>query len=833
MAQARRSPASGLNHRENPSRYRGLHDHGTNMLRVLNCLETQHDGWLVLLAVCVCFLTSLAAVTLFQRARVVEGKASFIWLGTAGAVTGCGVWATHFIAMLAYAPGFPVRYDMPTTAMSLVVATVMTTAGFAVALFGGRRWGGITGGAMVGIGIAGMHYIGMASLRIPAAIVWMPDLVIASILLGVLFGATSLLVAKQSETPLTSVCAALLLTLAIAAHHFVAMGAVGLIPESASNHDGNLLSPVTLSLAIAAVTGTLVIGGLIGAISDRRSSHRISIRNMQLDAALNNMGQGLCMFGADSRLQLWNESYLRMYRIPPEEISAGCTVEQMFEVRRAAGTIFKDLDQHMIELQGAIEGRIPTSRIDELVDGRIVSETYRPMQNGGWVATHEDITERKQSEARIAYLVLHDSMTNLSNRAAFNEQLARSLADASVGSKSFAVVRIDIDRFKEINDAFGQSTGDAVLFRFAEKLNAKCNGDFVARQGGDEFTVISVLSSEANAVDDICARFSAILDNELDIGDKVIRVGCTAGISIYPQDGLDAEALIGHADAALCRAKAEERGTIRFFEPTMDQQIREKRLLQRDLVTALKKAEFEVYFQPQATADGRVVGFEALVRWHHSERGIVSPGAFIPLAEETGLIGSIDEWVLREACREAASWTVPLSIAVNLSPIDFRRGDVSATILSILLETGLDPKRLEIEVTEGVLIEDFARAISLLRKIKNLGVRIAMDDFGTGYSSLSYLQSFPFDKIKIDQTFVGKLGNNTQSAAIIQAILGLGRALKLPVIAEGVETKEQLAFLANEGCAELQGYLIGRPQPIAHYRDVVSGFGPTPVLRAS
>jgi diguanylate cyclase len=332
-----------------------------------------------------------------------------------------------------------------------------------------------------------------------------------------------------------------------------------------------------------------------------------------------------------------------------------------------------------------------------------------------------------------------------------------------------------------------------------------------------------MLGPEGGTAEDVCARLSGMLENEFDIDGESIRVGATAGISIYPQDGRDAETLAGHADAALNRAKEKERGTIQFFEPKMDEQMREKLLLKRDLVIAIEKAEFELYFQPQATYQGEIVGFEALLRWHHPRRGTVSPGVFIPLAEEVGLIGSIDRWVLRAACREAASWTVPLSIAVNLSPIDFRRGDVSEMILSVLIETGLDPKRLEIEITEGVLIEDFTRAISLLRKIKNLGVRIAMDDFGTGYSSLSYLQSFAFDKIKIDQAFVGKLGKNPQSAAIIHAILGLGRALNLPVIAEGVETKEQLDFLAKEGCAEIQGYLIGRPYPIARYCDVVKG----------
>jgi diguanylate cyclase (GGDEF)-like protein len=795
------------------------------MFRVINCLEAQHDGWLVLMAGCVCFLTSLAAVNLFQRARTVEGKASLIWLGIAGTVTGCGVWATHFIAMLAYTPGFPISYDMPATLMSLVVAAFMTTVGFVVVRFGDRRWSGAAGGAMVGIGIAGMHYMGMASLRIPAEVVWLPDLVMASILVGVVFAAASMIVVNRDETLLTSGCAAVLLTVAITAHHFVAMGAIALVPGAASSVREGLLSPVILAVAIAGVAATLVIGGLIVAISDRRSSLRLGVRNMQFDAALNNIGQGLSMFGADCRLLLWNENYQRMYRIPAGKIRPGLTVQQLFELREAAGTIFKGPDQYVVDLHVAIESQLPLERTNELLDGRTVYVTSRPMQNGGWVSTHEDISERLSSEARIAYLALHDPTTGLPNRAAFNQHLAGWIDEASGGRGSFALVRIDIDHFKEINDAFGQSIGDAVLRRLAEELKAGCNGEFLARPGGDEFTLVSTISAEQAVAEDICACLGPMLDNSFDIDGEIIRISFTAGICIYPQDGQDAEALITHADAALYRAKSEGRGTIRFFELAMDRQIRDKRLLQRDLAVALEKVEFELYFQPQAETEGGIVGFEALLRWQHPERGLVSPGVFVPLAEETGLIGSIDQWVLREACREAASWTVPLSVAVNLSPINFRRRDLPELIHSVLLETGLDPTRLEIEITEGVLIDDFAGAISLLRRIKNLGVRVAMDDFGTGYSSLSYLQSFPFDKIKIDQTFIGKLGHNVHSAAIVQTILSLGRALKLPVIAEGVETKQQLAFLASEGCAQIQGYLIGRPQPIACYRDVVSGAG--------
>jgi signal transduction histidine kinase/ActR/RegA family two-component response regulator len=363
------------------------------MFRVLNCLGTQHDNWLVFLAGCVCLLTSLAAVNLLQRARAVEGRTRLPWLASAGVVTGCGVWSTHFIAMLAYTPGFPIRYDMPATVMSLLVATVMTSAGFATALFGPHRRRALVGGAMVGVGISAMHYMGMASLRIPAEIVWKPDLVIVSVLLGIVFGALSLLVAARAKSHLASAGAAGLLTLAITSHHFVAMGAVDLLPQPGASPTGILLSPVTLAVSISAVTATLLIGGLIVAMFDRRSGHELNIRNMQLDAALNNMGQGLCMFGPDSRLQLRNESYLGMYRLSAEQVRAGMVVEQLLAARKRAGTIVAHSGQHLAKLHSANNQHAPIFWIDELVDGRTIKVTYRPMPNGGWVATHEDITD--------------------------------------------------------------------------------------------------------------------------------------------------------------------------------------------------------------------------------------------------------------------------------------------------------------------------------------------------------------------------------------------------------------------------------------------------------
>jgi predicted signal transduction protein with EAL and GGDEF domain len=316
-------------------------------------------------------------------------------------------------------------------------------------------------------------------------------------------------------------------------------------------------------------------------------------------------------------------------------------------------------------------------------------------------------------------------------------------------------------------------------------------------------------------------RLLATVASEIDIGAQHLRIGMSIGVAVFPTDGKEASTLLANADAALYRAKAEGRGSIRFFAAEMDKRLRERRALQHELRSAMDRRELVLHYQPQAAIGGEILGFEALVRWHHPTRGPIPPNVFVPLAEESGLIVELGEWILREACREAAAWPRPLQIAVNLSPIQFRHGDLPSLVHSLLLETGLAPHRLELEVTEGVLIGDFSRALSVLRRLKALGVRIAMDDFGTGYSSLSYLQAFPFDKIKIDRTFIANLVSNENSAAIVRAVIGLGRGLSLPVVAEGVETSEQLAFLAREACDEVQGYLVGRPSPIEDYADLV------------
>jgi diguanylate cyclase (GGDEF)-like protein len=559
------------------------------------------------------------------------------------------------------------------------------------------------------------------------------------------------------------------------------------------------------------------------AIAEQAKAREIAGR---FDSALNNMSQGLCFFDGEQRLIVCNRRYVDMYDLPPESVKPGTLLTEIVDLRfKAKSFPAMTRDEYLNWRTNVVASEKVQDSIVELANGRVFQICHRPMPDHGWVATHEDITERYRAEQRILHLACHDALTDLPNRVALDDQFARVIDEARLRDGSFAVLCIDFDRFKQINDLFGHSMGDKALREASRRLEIAAQGAFLARIGGDEFFAITEQDPLPASAELLANRLREALDQDIEIDGHSFELDLSIGIAVYPRDGDDARSLFANADAALYRAKHEGRGAIRFFTPAMDQQLRDRRGLERELRSAVANNELFLEYQPQQHSSGEIIGFEALVRWRHPQRGIVPPAEFIPIAEESDLIIEIGEWVLREACREAATWAGSLHIAVNISAIQFQSGDLQHLVQTVLHESGLSPKRLELEITEGVLVENVARAASMLKALKALGVRIALDDFGTGYSSLSYLQSFPLDRIKIDRSFVASLGHTDRSLAIVRAVIGLAHGLGLPVLAEGVETNEQLATLIREGCDETQGFLIGRPRPIEVYADIVGHAG--------
>src|SRR5712671_333758 len=565
-------------------------------------------------------------------------------------------------------------------------------------------------------------------------------------------------------------------------------------------------------------------------VTDRRSlSQELENTKKFLELVVDNIPVSLTVERvSDGRYLLANRSAETILNRRRAD-ATGLTAADIFNPREAKLIIARD--EAAIRKRGLLTEEHPISTKDGL--RLFLTRRMTVLDDAGepqyLIKTHEDVTDRRQTESRMAHMAYHDGLTDLPNRAAFLQALAQMIEACEGTNEEFAVLSVDLDGLKEINDVFGHAVGDKLLIEVSRRIQTSARGGVVARLSGDEFGLI-IDGTQPAAGMALAEQLAEVLAQEFPIDGKSVRIGVTTGISDFPHNGSDAASLLANAGAALFRAKAKSRGSIGIFEPEMDQQIRDRRVLHQDLSLAIKNGELSLYYQPQATSrhtvgSSEIIGFEALARWLHPVRGFVPPGDFIPLAEESGLIVEMGEWILREACREAASWSMPLQIAVNLSPAQFMHGDLVSLVHSILLETGLSPGRLELEITEGVLIEDFDRGLALLRRLKALGVRISMDDFGSGYSSLSYLQAFPFDKIKIDRAFVMNLGRNPQSAAIVRAVIGLGHGLEMSIVAEGVETQEQLGFLSDQGCDSVQGYFIGRPAPIGQYAALVGRGG--------
>ncbi len=558
-------------------------------------------------------------------------------------------------------------------------------------------------------------------------------------------------------------------------------------------------------------------------------------QNLRLDAAVNNISQGLCMYDASGRLVICNAPYARIYDLPESLLQPGTQLEDILAYLFDKGMSSGGDREGYLSWRRHVIARQEYGKTVHTINGRIIVMQHHPMADGGWVSTHEDITEQRQIEEQVNHLVRYDTLTDLPNRMHFLEEMEHAETGLLRG-ESFAVLAINLDHFKAINDTMGHAVGDAVLRQAAARLLAATRtGDILARLAGDEFALllrpIEGPVEAAGIAEQLISAFSA----PFEIEGRTVQVGTSVGIAMAPGDGTSTDALMKNADLALHKAKREGRSVYHFFEPGMDASLQRRRVIEAGLQTALQRQELHLVYQPLIRLkDNAVSCFEALLRWDHPVLGAVSPAEFIPVAEETGLIVPIGEWVLGQACAAGTSWPGDIRVAVNLSPIQFKNRSLADLVQSVLDQTGLAPHRLELEITESLLLADSEPVLATLHGLRSSGIRIAMDDFGTGYSSLSYLRSFPFDKIKIDRSFMRGLTGRDDDMAIIKAIVGLGHSLGMSTTAEGIETKAQLDAVRTQGCDEVQGFYFSRPihpEAIGALLENPFGSGPHPKVR--
>lgn len=786
-----------------------------------------HDLVFVAIAAFICLLSAYACVSLLRHAARMDKQARLIWTTISAVSVGLGIWSTHFVAMLAFRPGFSLQYDILLTAASLLLAVGICGAGLAMALQAKGTADRFLGGAVIGVGISNMHYMGIAALLLDGQLIWDGRLIGASILAGIVLSGLAVVTAMGPGRQRLFGGAALL-TLAICAMHFTAMGAADFSNCLPLAHEGAEIDGGMMSIIVALIT-LFILSAALGSIvldeADRRRTEReerrqrtdadrIASVSQKLELALTHMGQGLALFSADGRVMLHNERLIELLGLPQGAAIEGRTLEDVCVVAtNQLSDLAKrdDMARDLAEQHRRLAGQ--GGQAVHSFDGeRFLRVQHNPIGDGRWVTLMEDISDSKRSEAAIAHLAKHDTLTGLPNRARFEEVFENALVDAAANGTQVGIVAIDLDNFKDINDGYGHATGDQVLRVLSERLSDLLKpGEVIARLGGDEFVAIKQFSV-IESLRDFLDRIEGVLFGSVQYQDVVVPTSGSIGVAIYPQDGTEHSKLLSNADLALYRAKAEFETRVCYYESEMDEHARQRRSMANDLWQALDNDAFNLVYQVQKlVSTGEITGYEVLLRWNRPGHGAVSPADFIPVAEECGAINAIGAWVLKTACIEAASWPEPHKIAVNVSGLQLSQVELVDLVKLVLFQSGLAPERLELEVTETAIITDKKRALNILRQIRELGVSIAIDDFGTGYSSLATLRSFPFDKIKLDRSFMNEVEHSEQSKAIVRAILALGKSLSVPVLAEGVETLEQLNVLRTEGCTEAQGFLLGRP----------------------
>lgn len=744
------------------------------------------------------------AALLFQPATAsLNERSTQARVATAAVGFAMAIWAAYAAGVTDRLISIPVAHDPIMSAVALVVALVI---GGAIMVYAAPLIQAAdttsAAGAGAALGAAGpvVYYIAVAALRLQGRVSVDPlTLALTGAPLVIGWAAAFGLAAHGRSTAHRLVSVGL-----------VAAGAVafGLAAPRALNVTLNprvvvpdtAISGVSLQFWLLGLTGLVGLAAALASLSFRSASHRQHARESAF-ADLTREGIIIC---DGLRILDVNAAAARLIGLDPA-VLRGRAFRDFLDAPDAERLLSASLAKPQevgLKSNGGEAAWVEMTSRDLTVEGRARR-----------VFTLRDLSDQRRKEHQIRHLAYHDPLTGLANRAAFNEAFGAALKRGG----EVALFCIDLDKFKEVNDVFGHAAGDEMLKIAARRITEAAPDAMVFRLGGDEFVAIGT-GPDAGDADKLAARVTARLNTEVVIGGRGMRSAASVGFAVFPHHGATADTLFANADAALYRAKADGRGLSRGFEPEMDLALREKRALQQDLATAISRNEMFLHWMPQAdTITGEINGFEALIRWKHPTRGVVPPVVFIPVAEETAAIVQIGEWVLRTACREGMKWPKPGKVAVNLSPIQFQHGDIVELVHSILLDTGLPASRLELEITEGVLLDNLTGALQTLRRLKALGVQIAMDDFGTGYSSLSYLQAFPFDRIKIDASFIRTLSTSPQAKAIVRSVVALGASLDMPITAEGVETPEQRAFLAELHCEEIQGYLVGRPSPVVSF----------------
>lgn len=770
-------------------------------VQVLHCIRHEHDSTLIALSGLICLVGVYASFAIANHALRVPVYLRLRWGTISVFAAGCTAWATHFVVLLAYEPGVPVGFDPVLTALSLGSAIIGIGAGIAIAIAGRPfRFKHFTAGIVVGLGVTALHYIGQYAYQIPGFIVWDWGLIGLSIFLSVpLFGVALTIVATRRRR--FRKFGAPFLVVGIAVLHFFGMAAMTLHFDAGAQLPENTISPASITPVAGAVALSLLGLAVLGwwfDLSAMRQVRRDRQRLRELaDVALEGLliCQGENIIAANSSME-------------------GLSGYDNTELRDSqVGALLPGIDIAGLPEREEREAQL-LDAAGQLVPVRVLRRDLSVAHKTQTVIAVRDQRERLRTEKRMRTLAYEDPLTRLPNRTRFFDLLAVHAASKRSSDNHFAVLMLDLDRFKPVNDAFGHAAGDRILRLVSERLKANLReGDVVARLGGDEFAVLQLSAENLSDAQQLSRRIIQSMEQEPFLFEnQSLYLGTSVGIAMAPHDGDDPAVLLGNADLALYAAKTDGRGTFRHYDTSLDTETQKRRELEMGLRQALVDDALNLVYQPMVdTTTGAIVTAEALARWDHPTHGSIPPAHFVALAEESDLILKLGDWVLRRACQDASQWPGQISVAVNLSPAQFRDNAIVEKVAAALRQSDLPANRLELEITEGVLLNDYKRTTDILGRLRAMGVGISMDDFGTGYSSLSYLQKFPFDKLKIDQSFVRQIPEDTDSVAIVRAIITMSKILGLRTVVEGVETQQQFEFCLEEGCDVIQGYYVDRP----------------------